>query len=129
MTSRTLTGFGASSVFFFFLSAAWSVAGFTSISARPAIPSKALKRTARIVILDCVFRVVVGIVLSMSYLAILVWHVMQNAILLAWSFTSRSAWAEECGWWQDRQLTGFRTLLTSAGSITSLTGCRSVGCP
>ena len=73
----------------------------------------------------------IALSISNPYLAPVkfVWHVIQNAILLAWSFTSRSGCAEECGWWQDRQFTGLRTLFRSEGSITSLTGCFSVGWP
>src|ERR1017187_1565986 len=50
------------------------------------------------------------------------WHVEQNAMLLAWSFTSKSGCAEECGWWQVRQFIGVITLVGSFGSFRSETG-------
>src|SRR5579859_961786 len=57
------------------------------------------------------------------------WQVAQNLVLFSWSFTSKFACKEECGWWQVKQVIFWMSFVKSDGSATSETGCPARGWP
>src|ERR1700757_3965953 len=120
-------GGGLSAVFFLSLAPAYADEGTISGSASASASSSS--QPMRI---EFGRDLIMFVLRSRSYFdkdSRFLWQVSQNAMLLAWSFTSRSGCADACGWWQVMQSMWVFTLVMSAGSITSCTGWPSIGCP